>query len=402
MGIQNLKALIGAVGRQRRLCEYSGQRFAVDISIWLYRWVYSDTPVLCRLASQLMHFKRYNITPLYVFDGKSDATLKVEAARRTERREQTSARMVELAATLQEKLLETGMFEVVDEASGNAAPSGNACVAEVTFPQFLPTDEGGAQAPATQALQEAVALQDQLANLERRQRRPTRHIVRQCQELLTELRVPWIHAPGEADVTIARLSRDRHVDGVISEDTDMLPFGCDLFLTKFDVRSHVVTEFRLSDVLEHLAMPRHMFVDLCILCGCDYADKIYMIGAKTALKLLKIHNSIEEILEYIAKDPKRRQRHTYPEHFIRQVHTARAMFLTTAPPGSPELSLTVEVPEIMEWARGSEANVANVERMLQEVGMRAGEYAALIRDRDAAAPTGKQLTLDKFFGARAE
>lgn len=42
------------------------------------------------------------------------------------------------------------------------------------------------------------------------------------------------------------------------------------------------------------------FIDLCILCGSDFTKKtIKNIGIKTALKLIKQHNNIENILEYL-------------------------------------------------------------------------------------------------------
>ena len=46
-------------------------------------------------------------------------------------------------------------------------------------------------------------------------------------------------------------------------------------------------------------MDRDQFVDLCILLGCDYVDKIKGIGPKKAIELVKKHKSIEAILENI-------------------------------------------------------------------------------------------------------
>ncbi|KAK6159751.1 hypothetical protein DH2020_003132 [Rehmannia glutinosa] len=44
------------------------------------------------------------------------------------------------------------------------------------------------------------------------------------------------------------------------------------------------------------------FTDLCILSGCDYCDSIKGIGGLTALKLIRQHGSIENILENISKE----------------------------------------------------------------------------------------------------
>ncbi len=39
------------------------------------------------------------------------------------------------------------------------------------------------------------------------------------------------------------------------------------------------------------------FVDLCILCGCDYCPSIRGIGPTTALKLIKRHKDLEGVLK---------------------------------------------------------------------------------------------------------
>lgn len=43
------------------------------------------------------------------------------------------------------------------------------------------------------------------------------------------------------------------------------------------------------------------FIDMCMLCGCDYLEPIKGVGAKTALKLIKEHGSMESILEHLKK-----------------------------------------------------------------------------------------------------
>ena len=40
---------------------------------------------------------------------------------------------------------------------------------------------------------------------------------------------------------------------------------------------------------------------MCMLCGCDYLEPIKGIGAKTAFKLVKEHDSMEEILDHLRK-----------------------------------------------------------------------------------------------------
>ena len=43
------------------------------------------------------------------------------------------------------------------------------------------------------------------------------------------------------------------------------------------------------------------FVDLCILLGCDYVDKIKGIGPKKAIEMVRKHGSIEDVLGNLDK-----------------------------------------------------------------------------------------------------
>lgn len=41
------------------------------------------------------------------------------------------------------------------------------------------------------------------------------------------------------------------------------------------------------------------FIDLCILLGCDYLEPIKGVGPKTALKLVREHGGLKEVLEHL-------------------------------------------------------------------------------------------------------
>lgn len=49
-----------------------------------------------------------------------------------------------------------------------------------------------------------------------------------------------------------------------------------------------ITEFDLEKVLEELKLTMQQFIDLCILCGCDYATNIKGIGPVRALQLIQV------------------------------------------------------------------------------------------------------------------
>ena len=80
---------------------------------------------------------------------------------------------------------------------------------------------------------------------------------------------------------------------------DALTFGTPVLLrhlTFSEARKMPIKEFHLSPIMEGFEMNPEQFVDLCILLGCDYVDKIKGIGPKKAIELVRKHGDIETIL----------------------------------------------------------------------------------------------------------
>lgn len=71
-------------------------------------------------------------------------------------------------------------------------------------------------------------------------------------------------------------------------------------------KKHTVVELDFAAVLSGMALTYEEFVDLCILCGCDYCSTIRGIGPKTALKLIREFSTIERVIRYLAKDKKKK------------------------------------------------------------------------------------------------
>ncbi len=98
-----------------------------------------------------------------------------------------------------------------------------------------------------------------------------------------------------------------------TEDMDALTFGTPRLLrhlTSPASKKEPVLEITLSEVLSGMELEMDQFIDLCILCGCDYTVNIRGIGAITALKLIKEYKNMEGVLKHLAKDDKHKSRHT--------------------------------------------------------------------------------------------
>ena len=103
------------------------------------------------------------------------------------------------------------------------------------------------------------------------------------------------------------------VYGIATEDMDSLTFGCPILLRHLMdpvSKKAPVVEFNLEQALTELELTKAQFVDLCILCGCDYCEKIPNIGPVSALKLIKKYGSLEEVIESLDKE-----RFKIPEYY---------------------------------------------------------------------------------------
>lgn len=83
---------------------------------------------------------------------------------------------------------------------------------------------------------------------------------------------------------------------------DALTLRTPVLLRGFNSKGEPIVEINFDDMLKELKLSYDEFVDLCILCGCDYTDTIEGIGPITAYKLIQEHRTIEKILVHLAKE----------------------------------------------------------------------------------------------------
>uniref|UniRef100_A0A8C7VGP1 Exonuclease 1 n=1 Tax=Oncorhynchus mykiss TaxID=8022 RepID=A0A8C7VGP1_ONCMY len=115
--------------------------------------------------------------------------------------------------------------------------------------------------------------------------------------------VDCVVAPYEADAQLAFLNKAGIAQAIITEDSDLLAFGCKKVILKMDKQgngleidqNHLGRCRSLGDVFTEEKF-RHM----CILSGCDYLSSLYGIGLGKACKLLRMANN-PDIIKVIRK-----------------------------------------------------------------------------------------------------
>jgi len=148
---------------------------------------------------------------------------------------------------------------------------------------------------------------EQKNQLEKKTIRLTKQHVDDIKELLDLMGVSYVQANGEAEAYASEMCRQGMVDYVVTEDMDTLAFGCPRMirtcLDKSVRRSDIISIIDLDTVMKGFSMTYEQFIDLCILCGCDYCSNIPRIGNKTALGLIRKHGSIEAVLPGLKNVP---------------------------------------------------------------------------------------------------
>ncbi|NXV81512.1 EXO1 Exonuclease, partial [Atlantisia rogersi] len=256
MGIHGLLQFIKEAAEPAHVKKYKGQAVAVDTYCWLHKGAYACAEKLARgeptdlyvafcmkLVDMLLSF---GIKPILVFDGCTLPSKKeVEKARREKRQ----------ASLLKGKqLLQEGKLSEARECFGRSV--------NVT------------------------------------------HVM--AHEVIKAARargVDCIVAPYEADAQLAYLNKTGVVQAIITEDSDLLAFGCKKVFLKIDKFGNglEIDQARLGNCKQlGNVFTEEKFRYMCILSGCDYLPSIHGIGLAKACKLLKLANN-PDIIKVIKK-----------------------------------------------------------------------------------------------------
>lgn len=112
-------------------------------------------------------------------------------------------------------------------------------------------------------------------------------MIEDAKKMLRFMGTPVIEAPGEAEAQCAEIVKQGKAFGTASEDMDALTFGTHYLLRGFNSKKEPIVQIELAKVLEGFEMTMEQFVDLCILCGCDYTCNIGGVGPVKAFNYIK-------------------------------------------------------------------------------------------------------------------
>ena len=285
MGIKSLTYLLKNKGSDKcietkKLYELSGKRIAIDASLFIYQSLINirkggepyknkrgeTTSHILGIYYKTSNLLSLDITPVYIFDGKPP----------------------------EEKR------KIIDQRKKVA----NDCKKQLENETDV----------------------DKINQLKKKTVRLTYEIVDDVKNLLDLMGVDYIHMDGEAEGLASELCRLRYVDYIMTEDMDSLAFGTPTLIRKcIDKQVKIkdsISIFHLDEILKSLELDYDQFVEVCILCGCDYCPNIQKIGCLTAYKLIKTHGSIDEFLKF----NQNKKKYDIPEDYKDKYETSKHLF----------------------------------------------------------------------------
>lgn len=280
MGIQGLLPLLKSIHKPTHLRNFAGQTLGVDAYGWLHRGTVSCAIELAEGKPTRKHIDfvlhrvrmliHFGVKPYLVFDGdylpSKSHTEKERAARRKESR-RVGLEMLRMGRPSQAQL----------------------------------------------ELQKAVDVTSLMA--------------REIIEELKKMDVAFVVAPYEADSQLAYLEKQGLINGVLSEDSDLLVFGVNCLLTKLDQYGECVmvnrADFTSVRDVSLVGWSDKEFRMMTMLSGCDYLPGIDKMGLKTAYRLVRKHKSIDRVVRTVQFDGKMR----VPKDYLESFHRAERTFL---------------------------------------------------------------------------
>ena len=222
--------------------ELFGKKIAVDISIYMHKYVAEDT-LIESIYNMLATFRYYNIIPVFIFDGKPLTEKKDLLLKRREDRKE--------AFTEYENLQ-----------------------------NIIKNNENMSE-------EDKQEIYSQMITLKRTFVKINKNDIEIVKRLIISYGATYYHAPNEADELCAYLAIKGKVWATLSEDMDMFVYGCTNVIRYLSLLNHNVVYYDMNGILKSLGITQNQLREICILSGTDYNSMNDSHNLYTTLKLFK-------------------------------------------------------------------------------------------------------------------
>lgn len=287
MGIKNLNNLLRKrcpdVFEDIHLSEYAFKKIAIDVSLFMCKFkAICGDDWLSSFVNLVQCLRRNEIHCVFIYDNGSPHEKTVEKEERVKQREKTEQKVIDLEISLEKYYntgeIDTNLLELNEKMKKNPIMQ-----KRLLGRTFIEKDI------------DMNIIKEKIDKMKKYNIKITSEDFDKTRELFDILNVPYYIAPLEAECMCADLCKRGLVEGVLTEDTDVLAYGANIFLSKIDTKNDTCVRIYHKNVLESLNLTQEQFLDLCIMCGCDYNKNIPKVGCETSFKYIIRYKTIEEI-----------------------------------------------------------------------------------------------------------
>ena len=204
------------------LNELSGKKIVVDTSIYMYRYL-GENALLENIYLMIGILRKYNIVPLFVFDGKPPK----EKEQLLKERKKNKKIAEEKYTELQNKII-------------------------------------------NEEIEQNEKIEEEMNKLKKEFIRLHHTDIENVKLLMQSLGVSYIDAPGEADKLCAKIVNKNLAYACLSEDMDMFVYGCKRVLRYLSLLNKTTIIYEMKDILIELDMNFNDFKTICVISGTDY------------------------------------------------------------------------------------------------------------------------------------
>ena len=228
-----------------------GKYIAIDTSIYLYRFLQEEV-LLENFYLLLSLLKFYNITGIFVFDGKPPEEKYKLIQKRNNVKEEAREKYRELELK-------------VNEINDNEYER-----------------------------EEKNVLQNEMVELKKKFVKLERYHIDSIKKLITAFGESYIEAEGEADQLCAKLVIKKIAYACLSEDMDLFLYGCPRVLRYLSLLNESMVLYNLSEILKELEISLSDFRQICVLSGTDYNNENIGLDLYKSVEFYKSYKNDEK------------------------------------------------------------------------------------------------------------
>jgi len=213
---------------------FQNETLVIDTSIFMYRFLTSEKTqqgMVSMFEKMIQMFRQYNITPVFIFDGKPPEEKTKLLKERYWKRVLASRKVEELKQILESAATATNTPETIHDY-------------------------------------QAIKKEMEIAETDALRLRKVDILA--IKTFIRSLNLSFIEAKEEADELCVKQVKSNQAHAVISDDMDMLVHGCPATIRNLNVNTGECTAYYLNVILYELNMTIQQFREIMVLSGTDY------------------------------------------------------------------------------------------------------------------------------------